>query len=119
MLRALVSLFLVLGTTMAQAQQPRTIVGFWRWPDQPCTRGGGAIRIQPMEMLSEDVACKFASVKREGSTVIWQGSCDSAEGGSKQTVTATEVNNRLTITFRPGGNTLEGLVRCEKPPARY
>lgn len=116
MRRVLPVMFFMLGTLPALAQQPRSIVGFWRWPEAGCNRHDGAIRIMPMEMVSEDVTCKFASVKREGSTVIWQGSCDSAEGGSKQTVTATEANNRLTITFRPGGNKLEGLMRCEKPP---
>lgn len=101
-------------TLPALAQNPRSIVGTWRFPDGGCTFEQGALRIGPMSLDSEDVHCKFTSVSRDGNTVTWKGGCDDAEGGKKQTVIATETSRGLTIRYHPGGNTLENLQRCPR-----
>lgn len=105
---------LLLLVTPALAQQPRSIVGTWHHPGQGCSFEEGAMRIGPMSLDSEDVHCKFTSVKREGNTVTWTGSCDDAEGQDRQTVIATETAKGLTIRYRPGGNVIEGLRRCPR-----
>jgi hypothetical protein len=97
---------------VAVAAKPASIVGDWRFPEETCAN---PLRIGPMSLASEDVSCRFASVKRTGNRVTWKGICDGAEGSSEQTVTATETKGRLTIRYTPGGNVLEGLVRCGKP----
>lgn len=98
----------------ALAQNPRSIVGTWRFANGSCAVGQGALRIGPMSLDGEDVHCKFTSVSREGNTVTWKGGCDDAEGGSRQTVIATETSRGLTIRYHPGGNTLENLQRCPR-----
>lgn len=95
----------------ALAAKPASIVGNWRFPQESCEQ---AIRVGPMSLDSEDVACRFTSVKRQGATVTWKGSCDDAEGGSAETVIATESDGRLSIRYVNGGNLLAGLVRCPK-----
>jgi len=102
-------LIVALLTIEGHAAKPASIVGKWRFPAETCDQ---AIRIGPMSLDSEDVACRFTSVKRVGATVTWQGNCDDAEGGSSETVIASEVNGRLTIRYAKGGNVLEGLLRC-------
>lgn len=95
----------------AFAAKPESIVGKWRFAEETCEH---AIRIGPLSLDSEDVACRFTSVKRDGATVTWQGHCDDAEGNSAETVVATAEGERLTIRYLKGGNVLEGLLRCPK-----
>jgi len=111
--RYLVPVFVVVAAA-ALAQQPRSIVGTWHFPGQGCTFEQGAMRIGPMSLDSEDVHCKFTSVKRDGNKVTWTGSCDDAEGKDRQTVTAIETAKGLTLRYHPGGNVLEGLQRCPR-----
>ncbi|HRE22345.1 MAG TPA: hypothetical protein PKW21_15120 [Rhabdaerophilum sp.] len=106
--------FVVIPVLPALAQQPRSIVGTWRFPGEGCKREQGAITIRPMELESEDVLCKFRTVKREGNTVTWTGVCGDVEAGGNQRVTATETAKGLTIRYHPGGNVLEGLQRCPR-----
>lgn len=114
MRRGYLTSFLVLLAAPAMAQQPRSIVGTWHFPNEGCKREQGAITISPMELESEDVLCKFKTVKREGNTVIWTGVCGDVEAGGNQRVTATETDKGLTIRYHPGGNVLEGLRRCPR-----
>lgn len=95
----------------ALAAKPASIVGKWRFAEETCEN---AIRVGPLSLNSEDVACRFTSVKRNGATVTWQGNCDDAEGSSAETVIATAEGERLTIRYLKGGNVLEGLMRCPK-----
>ena len=99
-----------LGAAPALAAKPMSIVGEWALPGESCQ---DAISIGPMTMKSADVDCRFDSVKRKGHVVTWTGTCDDAEGSSRQTVTATEKDGRLTIRYAPGGNMIENLWRCE------
>jgi hypothetical protein len=92
------------------AGKPASIVGNWVFPEESCVN---AIAIGPLSLKSEDVDCRFASVKRSGRRVTWKGICDDAEGSSQETVTATEKNGRLTIRYVNGGNVLKDLRRCE------
>ena len=110
----LVPCVLALLPAIAAAQAPRSVVGTWNTAGSPCTRADGALTITPMALDGEDVSCKFTSVKRSGNTVEWKGTCDGAEGLSKETVTATETAKGLTIRYFPGGNVIEGLQRCPK-----
>lgn len=112
--RCRLAMVLALLVSPALAQQPRSIVGTWHFPGQGCTFEQGAMRIGPMSLDSEDVHCKFTSVKREGNKVTWTGTCDDAEGNDKQTVTAIETAKGLTLRYHPGGNVLEGLQRCPR-----
>jgi hypothetical protein len=104
------ALLILLFTEPVYAAQ-RSIVGDWRFAEETCA---SAIRIGPLSLDSDDVACRFTSVKREGNRVTWQGVCDDAEGSSEETVIATETDGALTIRYVNGGNELPGLVRCEK-----
>lgn len=106
-----VLLTIALLASQAHAGKPASIVGKWRFPEESCEQ---AILIGPLSLDSEDVACRFTSVKREGATVTWQGNCDDAEGGSAEIVTATETDGKLTIRYLKGGNTLDNLLRCPK-----
>ena len=101
----------VLLASGAMAAKPKSIVGKWRFAQETCDM---AITIGPMSMTSEDVNCRFTSVRRDGNRVTWQGACDDAEGGSNETVVATEQDGRLTIKYMKGGNVLENLVRCPR-----
>lgn len=105
------SLLPLLCLASAAAAKPASIVGDWRFAEESCA---SAIRIGAMSLSSEDVSCRFSSVRREGSRVTWKGICDDAEGSSAQTVTATEADGRLTIRYIPGGNGLADLIRCAK-----
>ena len=60
---------------------PPSIVGDWRFPEETVR---SAIRIGPLSLDSEDVACRFTSVERDGNRVTWQGVCDDAEGAPKK-----------------------------------
>lgn len=108
------ALFAALLVAPAFAQQPRSIVGKWHFPGQGCGADDGAITIGPMSLQSEDVLCKFKTVKRDGNTVTWTGVCGDVEAGGNQRVTATETAKGLTIRYHPGGNVLEGLQRCPR-----
>lgn len=103
------ALLALLLAPQAHAAKPASIVGKWRFPQETCDQ---AIRIGPLSLNSEDVSCRFTSVRRSGSTVTWRGNCDDAEGSSSETVSATESEGRLTIRYLKGGNVLEGLMRC-------
>jgi hypothetical protein len=92
------------------AGKPVSIVGNWAFPGESC---GSAIAIGPMSLKSDDVDCRFLSVKRSGHQVTWKGACDDAEGSSQETVIATEKNGRVTIRYMNGGNILQNLRRCE------
>jgi hypothetical protein len=94
------------------AQQYRTIVGVWNFPGQGCSREDGALTIGPMSLDGEDVTCRFRTVRRDANVVTWTGVCDGAEGNNRETVVASEVNNRLSIHYIQGGNVLNGLRRC-------
>ncbi len=107
---AIILLFAMLAS-QAHAAKPASIVGKWRFAQETCDQ---AIRIGPLSLDSEDVACRFTSVTRKGRQVTWKGNCDDAEGGSSETVIATESDGRLTIRYVNGGNVLPGLVRCPK-----
>lgn len=108
-MKYLVSLLILACCGSACAAKPQSIVGKWHFPGESCE---AAITIKPMELVSEDVHCVFQSVKRQNRTVIWKGACDDAEGGSVETVIATEANGKLTIRYQNGGNVLENLERC-------
>jgi hypothetical protein len=100
--------FLLLLNTDA-AQSAESIVGAWHFPDENCD---SAIRLGAMSMKSEDVNCKFTSVKRVGNRVTWKGVCDDAEGSTQETVVATLKGKRLTIAYVKGGNVLRDLQKC-------
>ena len=105
-------LVLILAITLAASPlsaKPRSIVGDWVLPDQTCDT---AIHIGPLSLKSDDVDCRFRTVKRRGGKVTWKGVCDDAEGTAQETVIATESDGRLTIRFVRGGNVLEDLQRC-------
>jgi hypothetical protein len=108
------SLFLAFTVAMfvapAAAGKPMSIVGNWAVPGETCAN---AIAVGPMSLKSEDVDCRFSSVKRVGHRVTWKGTCDDAEGSSREIVIATEKNGRLTIRYVNGGNVLKDLWRCE------
>jgi hypothetical protein len=111
----LVVVGLALLPGVAPAQQPRSIVGDWTTAGQPCTPTAGAIRIGPMAMAADELACSFSSVRREGQTVIWQGVCTGSDDQKQRgSVRATEVNGRLAIVF-PNGKREGNLVRCRMP----
>jgi hypothetical protein len=103
----------VFVSAVAVADQPRSIVGLWSAPEGGCTMDDGATKIGPKSLKNSDVSCKFRSVERQGKAVIWKGPCDDAEGSSEQTVTATETNGTLTLSYQPGGNVIDGLKRCK------
>jgi hypothetical protein len=107
------ALALVLITGAAFAEKPKTIVGLWSAPEGGCSMDEGATRIGPKSLQNADVFCKFRTVRRKGATVIWKGPCDDVEGSTEQTVTATEKNGKLTLSYAPGGNVIEGLKRCK------
>lgn len=112
---ALAALTLAIPLTGALAMPPLpTITGVWTFPGQGCKREDGALTIKPLALESEDVSCKFRTVKRTGNRVEWNGTCDDAEGSSRQKVIAIEVNGTLSIRYVPGGNLLEGLKRCPR-----
>ncbi len=113
-MRVLIAATVLLAASAAHAEKPRSIVGLWAFDSASCTEEAGAIRLGPKSMKGTDVYCRFRSVERKGNTVIWKGPCDDAEGSSEQTVTAVEKDGKLTITYTPGGNVLEGLGRCEE-----
>ncbi len=88
----------------------KSIVGLWDFPENACS---APIRLSALAMISEDVDCRFSTVKRKGNTVTWKGVCDDAEGSANQTVIAKlNSRDRLTIRYVPGGNVLPNLVRC-------
>jgi hypothetical protein len=88
----------------------KSIVGIWDFPGNNCS---APIRLSALAMKSEDVDCRFATVKRKGNTVTWKGVCDDAEGSANQTVIAKlNTKDQLTIRYVPGGNVLPNLVRC-------
>jgi hypothetical protein len=91
----------------------RSIVGKWSAPGGGCARTAGATTITPMGLENDDVTCKFRTVKRVGQSVIWQGTCNDAEGTSEETVTAAEKNGVLTILYSQG-NVIENMVRCKR-----
>jgi Protein of unknown function (DUF3617) len=103
--------FTIVAVTAPSVFAATSIVGTWDFPDQDCA---SPIRISAMAMVSEDVNCRFTSVKRKGDTVTWKGNCDGAEGSSQETVTARlSKKGRLTISYAPGGNVLANLKRCK------
>jgi hypothetical protein len=107
--RALITALSILAFSLPAAAA-QSIVGSWDFPENKCS---SPIRLGPMSMKSDDVDCRFTSVKRKGNTVTWQGTCDDAEGSAAQIVTAKlGRNGRLTIRYAPGGNVLAGLMRC-------
>jgi hypothetical protein len=97
----------LLNTQIAQSAE--SIVGDWHFPNESCDM---AIHLGALSMKSEDVNCKFTSVKRAGNRVTWKGVCDDAEGSSAETVVATLKAGRLTIRYMKGGNVLHDLQRC-------
>jgi hypothetical protein len=98
---------LVLTAAPALSQ---SIVG--RWSDQANCASDSVITIGAMSLMSADVDCRFASVKRAGATVTWSGTCDGAEGSNRQTVIATLKGDVLSFRYVPGGNWVDNLRRC-------
>jgi hypothetical protein len=96
----------------AHAETRRSIVGLWSSPEGSCRFVDGATRIGPRSLDNTDITCRFDTVERKGSRVIWTGTCDDAEGSSRQTVTASEADGELTIRYEPGGNLITGMKRC-------
>jgi hypothetical protein len=94
---------------IGSAQSAESIVGAWHFPNENCDT---AMHVGAMSLKSDDVNCKFTSVKRVGNTVTWKGTCDDAEGTSAETVVATLKNGGLSIRYMKGGNVLPDLQRC-------
>jgi hypothetical protein len=96
------------------AAKSKSITGLWSAPGGSCKTADGLTTIKAMSLQNDDVICRFRSVKRTGQTVIWRGICDGAEGSTQEVVTATEKSGKLTITYSPGGNVINDMVRCPR-----
>jgi hypothetical protein len=107
MRRILIFAFAALILSPALAK-PASLVG--RWSAGDCS--SDVTVIGAMSLRNADVDCRFKTVQRQGNTVIWKGTCDGAEGPSKETVTARLTGKSLTYSYSPGGNVVEGLRRC-------
>ena len=107
-----VAVITIISGGKVAADQPSSIIGTWALPGLSCARDDGALTIGAKSLDGADVSCRFATVRREGRTVIWAGVCSDAEGESQQTVTATERNGRLTLRYTPGGSVLRDFRRC-------
>lgn len=93
---------------------PKTIVGQWRYANDPnCWPSAGAITIGPKHIGWDDASCRFDTVRRDGSRVTWQGHCSSVdEAAERTTVSATETKDgRLFLVFN-GGRPDGPYLRC-------
>lgn len=90
---------------------PRSIVGDWALDPKDCGTPF-AFRIGPRALASDSFACAFTDVSRTGSTVRFAGVCDDGPGDKPETVTATEVDGRLSLAFRRAGGRFPDLRRC-------
>lgn len=88
----------------------QSIVG--RWSAQSDCAADTVTTIGPKSLRNADADCKFTTVRRVGATVTWSGTCDGAEGRSRQTVIATLKDDRLSYRYMPGGNWVDDLRRC-------
>jgi hypothetical protein len=111
--RTVYGVMLFLFSVTSVEAKPRSIVGLWSAPGGGCTRADGPTTIKSMSLQNEDITCRFVSVKRNGKTVIWKGTCSDVDGTSKQTVVATEIKGVLSLSYNPGGNVIKDMVRCQ------
>jgi hypothetical protein len=94
----------VLASSTAMAETPRSIVGWWGYPGGNCLPIDGAVSIEPLALWGDDVRCDFTNVKRNGNTVTWKGKCSYGQGNeagdpADETVIATEADGKLNLDF--------------------
>jgi hypothetical protein len=96
------------GCSAARAE---SVTGSWSY--RPCKVGRGAITVSATA-ISGDINCTFASVRRSGNIVRWQGTCYSPEGDARGP-------GEMVAVLRGGKLTLSGfglgagpLTRCRR-----
>ena len=107
----IVAVGLVLGVSLAMAEERRTIVGKWSTAAGKCIRPTSIIRIGPQSLDGDDFTCSFPEVSRQGDVVTFRGQCRfGADDPVRETVTARLKGEELWYGFRS--------VRGENGPFR-
>jgi hypothetical protein len=60
-----------------------SITGTWAYPGASCTGSSDNKVIIGARSISGSFACTFTSVRRQGSTVRWQGTCYGPDGDTR------------------------------------
>lgn len=107
---AVIALGLAILTAPAGAG-PRSIVGDWAADINDCGTSF-VFHVGPRELGSEGFSCTFSDVSRTGTTVQFVGTCNNGPGPKPETVTATEADGRLALSFARGKGRYAGLRRC-------
>ncbi len=115
-LRLLASVVVLLVGFVASAQAQggyRTIVGAWGESRAVCEGPPmlGKLFIGRKSLVEDEQACDFETVRRDGPTVTWRGTCEGYGERWPAVVTATERAERLTILSN-GRVLREGFRRC-------
>jgi hypothetical protein len=105
------------GTAPVLANQ--SIVGTWANSRGECGSHFGRMEVGPKSLsISEELACDFRSVERQGDTVTWKGACtffgsgDNAQRRNAKVVATLRSDRRLDVRVAGGLSIARGYQRC-------